>query len=245
VGQGQLPGIKYAFVPSIIDPKTKKIAPVKIRQTEALPIVKVGSVSTITMPFDLDVMSEGHDEAEAVIEEMMATLLPYADGADVVRFRIATGEHGQTRMYASLQDYEVVDEVLRIMNRYSATRAPGHDWGDWLYGLAIEFADNQRDMYARDVSFSKRREGMREIKKLRVDYGGMLEVIAARVPPSSEVELTRDFSGRSVDEATAKLIKSMVKAKLLTRVGDRFYISKDGRHYLKAWTDAQQKIGRY
>ncbi len=243
IGQGQLPGIRYAFVPSVIEAKTKKVAAVKIKQTGKLPIVKIGDVCTVTLPFDVENFIDDREIMEGAIEEMMVTLEEYAKGAEVVRFRIATGEHGQTRMYASLQNYEVVDEVLRIMNRYTESKRPGHDWGNWLYGLSIEFANNQRDMYARTQAFSRRREGMREIRKLRTDYGGILEVVSGQNVSYAE-QIARDFAGRTDDPDTMGLLKSMTKRKLLKRTGDQFQLSQEGRRYLKAFTDAQQKIGR-
>ncbi len=236
LGQGRLAGIKYAFVPSVVNQDTGLVEQATLKsRCGDLPVVTVGNINTVTVPFDIGgLLRNPYEEVQLT----MALLSRCAKNSKVSRFRIATGEFGQTRMYASLLEREVVQEVINIMSAYTTS---DHNWQKWVYGLAIEFTNDQRDMKAREIAFNTRREAMKEIRKIRTDFAGILDIMATGGRMDSN-QISRSFSGLTNDKQTTTLIAEMERKGLIQASGGNWLLSKGGREYLTKWRQIQEKI---
>lgn len=237
LGQGRLPGVKYAFIPSVVNQDTGMVEPATLStRCGDLPVVTVGNVNTVTVPFDIKgLLRNPYEEVQLT----MALLKRCAKNAKIMRFRIATGEFGQTRMYASLLESEVVSEVILIMSQYTTD---DHLWKKWVYGLAIEFTNAQRDMRDREIAFNMRKEAMKEIRKIRTDFAGILSVISDGKGKMQGRQISYQFSGRLEDEQTARALKDMMRQGLVKESADNWWITQNGRAYLNKWLDIQEKI---
>ncbi len=237
LGQGRLKGVKYAFIPSVVNQQTGLVEQATLKsRCGDLPVVTVGNVNTVTVPFDIKgLLRNPYEEVRLT----MALLMRCAKNAKVARFRIATGEFGQTRMYASLLEREVVQEVINIMSAYTTS---DHNWQKWVYGLAVEFTNSQRDMQEREISFNMRKEAMKEVRKIRTDFADILEVVSEYGPNVTGRTIASKYAGRADDTITAGLLKAMHKQGMLNEHNDKWSLSKNGRDYLKKWQAIQKKI---
>jgi hypothetical protein len=236
LGQGRLAGIKYAFVPSVVNTETGLVEQATLKsRCGDLPVVTVGRIQTVTVPFDIDALIRNPFEE---VEITMALLMRCAKSYKVLRFRVATGEFGQTRMYRALLKHEVVGAVMEIMSEYTTDE---HLWKKWVYGLSIEFSNDQRDMVEREQAFNMRKEAMKEIRRIRTDFAGVLEVMAEGGRMDS-AQISRAFAGLTNDKGALALIAEMDKKGLIVASGGNWLLSKGGREYLTKWRDIQEKI---
>lgn len=238
IGQGQLKGVKYAFVPSVVNRETGLVEAAHITETNELPIVRIGNINVVTAEFDRQALVS---DTVREVDRVMAMLEPYADKRDVARFRVATGDSGQTRMYQALTRAEVIKYILELMRSYHhPARNAQQDVTKWVHGLSLEFTSNQRDMKERENAYTRKKEARLEIRKMRSDYGGLLEVVTQGRDHVGAI--VRKFAGRSDDDKTQKTVKEMVKNGLLKNVSDYLSLTQNGRAYFKKWTDMQEAM---
>ncbi len=239
LGQGRFPGIKYAFVPSVTNKDTGLVEPATLKtRCGDIPVVTVGNVNTVTVPFDIKGLIRNPYEE---VRLTMALLMRCAKNSKIQRFRIATGEFGQTRMYASLLEREVVQEVINIMSQYTTQ---DHLWKKWVYGLAIEYTNSQRTMQDREIAFNQRKEAIKEVRKIRTDFAGILEVMGASRARLSDDEISYQFAGRKNDDVTQGLLQKMEKQGLVNEAHGHWWLSANGRAYLSNWQSIQEKINK-
>jgi len=244
VGQGDLPGIKYAFVPSIRDKDTGQVEGVKIKQRpDELPVIQVGAIFSVVQAFDIDAMMA---DPEAEIEATLAVLDSYSGGSKIARYRPASGDHGQTRLYQAYTRREIVQALLRLLFRYGsmAKKRNGQSWDNWLYGLGVEWSNSERSMQDFENAYVSKREARQQIKKLRNDYFGLLDVLKSAGGRSHINNIAQMFAGRVLDPNTRTTLAEMAKAKLVKTDGDSFMITRHGQRYWKEMHAVQEKLNR-
>lgn len=229
LGQGELPGVKYAFVHTVVDQETGSVVPVEVREDVGeLPVISGPGYSYVKGEFDKAALFRNPRKE---IARVMKELAPYAEGSEIARFRIA---NGSSRTYNALTAQEVAPQIERWMNKYTATfKGGGHYWADWLDGLIMDFAEDQRDFRDMQRNLVARKDARQKIKKLRVDYAGLLETLESakrgRLMPE---EMSARYSGTPKDKAALKLIEELADKGLTKEVSGMFMLTKQGRAYL-------------
>jgi hypothetical protein len=242
-GQGELPGIKYVWIPSFIDPTTEKVVRPKVRHRKTKPnviafpvdryvksrdeMVPGGIVETQFLEFDKNaLLTDMPGEVRRVAEQ----LAEYAD-EDLSRaqFRIRNGENEfrETRTVDSM-----IAKIRNLMTDYG-------DWKLWLDGLSIDSAKNQHTL------MEYRRTKMREIDRRKLIKSANIPVLRllralekTKRGAMTEI-LTRQTTGSLDDVSTVrKTLESMRNKKLVVGDDSLWMLTTHGRKYLNKYRDA-------
>jgi hypothetical protein len=242
-GQGELPGIKYVWIPSIIDPQTEKVVRPKVRHRKTKPnvisfpvdryvksrdaFVPGGYVETQYLDFDKMALLR---DTDAEVERVCQLLAEYAD-TDLSRaqFRIRNGENefkgtmGVDRMRA---------EVRGLMTDYG-------DWQKWLDGLSIDTAGNQHTLLEYRRTKSRELNRRKFIKSANIPYLRLLRALEKSKRGAMTEVLTRQTTG-SLDEVSMvrKTLESMRGKKLVVGDDSLWMLTTHGRQYLNKYRDA-------
>lgn len=228
LGQDQLPGLKYAFVTTVLDPETGDPQKVTIRQQEdeeAPSVVSVGGVSFLFAAFDLEKLAG--DDPEEEIRRVVKSLKEQVPEDNDIRFKIRCSDK---ITFSSYTERSIVGQIRWMMEKYNA------DWREWLEGLLIAYASSQRTMITFDQNRELRRE--RERKIFTVDMRTMLTLDAiaklrrtTKQAPTS-AEIASYATGSKDDDSTMEALKAMKSKKLIEDIGgDRWRILEDGQLY--------------
>lgn len=233
-GQGELPGIKYVWIPSIIDPQTEKVVRPRVRHRKTKPnvvsfpvdryvpsrdeFVPGGYVETQYLDFDKAALLR---DSDAEVERVASLLAEYAgEDLDRAQFRVRNGEN-------EVKETEMVDsmkaEIRRYMNDYG-------DWMKWLDGLSIDTATSQHTLleYRRTKAGElDRRKRIGEVKKVPAM---LLRAIEKTKTGAMTEVLTRMTTG-SLDDVSMirKTLEKMRKQKLVNGDDTRWMLTRHGR----------------
>lgn len=234
LGQGELPGIKYAFVHTVVDPDTGTVVPVTVKEDKGLlPIISGPGYSYVKAEFNKQALFANPDkEIKRVIEE----LRPYGEGSEIARFRIA---NGSSRTYEALTDYEVPRIVKRYMAKYNSNKS---NWWDWLDGLIMDFAEDQRDFRDMQRAMTAKKTARGKMKKLRPDYAGVLETLDTKRGRAEIEVISSKYAGIPNDKNVKKLVESLTDKGLLQDIGGLFRLTKQGTKYLRDFQEFHRII---
>lgn len=242
-GQGVLPGIKYVWIPSIIDPQTEKVVRPKVRHRKTKPnvisfpvdryvksrdaFVPGGYVETQYLDFDKKALLR---DTDAEVERVCKQLAEYAD-TDLSRaqFRIRNGENefkgtmGVDRMRA---------EVRGLMTDYG-------DWRKWLDGLSIDTAGNQHTLLEYRRTKSRELDRRKLIKSANIPVLRLLRALEKTKRGAITEVLTSKTTG-SLDEVSTvrKTLENMRSKKLVVGDDSLWVLTANGRKYLNKYRDA-------
>ena len=242
-GQGELPGIKYVWIPSIIDPQTEKVVRPRVRHRKTKPnvvsfpvdryvpsrdeFVPGGYVETQYLDFDKAALLEDPDAEVRRVAELLAD---YAGvDLDTAQFRIRNGENQfkETRMVDSM-----VGRVRFYMHEYAA------DWMQWLDGLSIDTAENQHTLLEYRRTKSREIDRRKRIKTVDREQAMLLRAIEKTKGGAMTEILTRMTTG-SLDDVSKvrKQLEKMRKRKLVNGDDSRWMLTRHGLSYLSKIRD--------
>lgn len=232
LGQGALPGIKYVWVPTVIDPRISAPMPVEITHRDRQPdIVEFGGTGTVRMNFDLAEMVE-HPRAE--VKRTMQALLDSLDFSPAaVSWHYLAGDRGFTYMkHTPSTEQGLMDALRGIMNAYPSYKG-NHHWKRWLTGLELTYA---RGRHApgkvktidtmRDEAYQRRKR----IGKIKMSWLNALDAVEAKGLPVEAI--SRKIAGMVGDPGVALALADMKKAKLVSGDDNRWSITSAGKDYL-------------
>ena len=236
-GQGELPGIKYVWIPSIIDPQTEKVVRPRVRHRKTKPnvvsfpvdryvpsrdeFVPGGYVETQYLDFDKAALLK---DSDAEVERVASLLAEYAgEDLDRAQFRVRNGENEvkETEMMDSMKA-----EIRRYMNEYG-------DWMKWLDGLSIDTAENQHTLLEYRRTKSREIERRKRVGRINIDHARLLRAIEKTKGGAMTEILTQQTTG-SLDDVSMvrKTLEKMRKLKLVNGDDARWMLTRHGHSYL-------------
>lgn len=235
MNQGALPGIKYAFVPTTIDPQTRRPIPVKVTSRKTSPdVIKVGAVSNVSMPFDADALIESPNSE---IERVMRELEEEMPDADVIRFQIQNGEQTIKKMHTRR---ELPLAIQDLMNRYGdnayvVKKSPSRHWDRWLFGITAHGAQDQREVHELERAMVATANRKKKVRKFRQDWGGVLDTLEQLGGHAPSESVARGYSGDTTDQGTRDLLAQLKRttSQLVTGDDNRWTITAAGRAYVR------------
>lgn len=250
VGQGALRGIKYAFVPTVIDPRTGVPEPVRVVERGKRPtIIAVGDTSSWSEPFNIQaLMRDAVPEIERVLAALEATN-PYP--SDAVRFKMLNGggvDDTKTLPRAYTRQ-EIVNAVLNLLNRYDigsakVRRSASRWWGNWLYGLQIQIARNQRTLVEYAQAQEIERERVKRVRTINTVWTNLLEALRDQGGHAPTEPIAYRATGSTSDPTVLPSLKELRKRGLVQGDDSRWTITPKGREYLRQALDVLERFRR-
>ena len=230
LGQDELPGLKYVFVTTALDPETGRALPATIEpgDDDEPSTVEVGGIGFLFEPFDREALLE---DRYAEIERAANKLLNYAPKNTEIRFKIRCADKYTFRSYLKS---EIVDEVSKIMDRYHSTYngKKGGPWEEWLEGLVMEYARRQQTMVKFDQARELRRDTERKVFKIDQRFVLTLDALDALGSKASLRAISEYATGSAVDMMTLPALEQMETQGFVERTGkNQWRMLPAGRTY--------------
>lgn len=250
VGQGALPGIKYAFVPTVIDPQTGVPEPVRVIERNGMPtIIMVGDTSHWVEAFDIQaLLRDPIAEIERVLVALDATN-PYGDAAARYRIMNGGGSDDTKTLPTAYTRREVPNAVMALLTRYGSgssvvRRLASRWWGNWLYGLQIHVARNQRTLREYANAQEIERERVKRVRKVNTKWTYLLEALRDQGGHAPTEPLAHRTTGSTTDATVLPAMKELRKRGLVTGDDNRWSITSKGRDYLRQALDVLDRFNR-
>ena len=236
VGQGSLPGLKYAWVVSAIDPQTGEPFPVEVIDHKKAPneiIIHGNSFRTVL--FNKSALARQPDDELARVVSLLLRHVPRdEDGEPAVLYSIRIA-NGPWMIGDRFLESNVGQAVKRLMSTYSqnssyVARDPHRNYQQWLNGLTLEIAGNQRSRRELDAARERQRSIYRVVRTLKVQWLGILD--AMRKGARNVEAIARKYAGDAEDAGTRLALKAMSGKKLVVGDDDRWDTTPQGARYL-------------
>ncbi len=243
LGQGELRGIKYAWAPSALDPKTKRAMPVTVVSRKRAPDkVVTQNVTHLAMKFNKKNLANNPAQEVSRVMAELKSFLPPIKGI-VYGFQVNNGPW----LYGSLTlEQTTLNTVLDLMNRYQAgsirvQRDSTRYWGNWLDGLTLEYATNQRTLAQVFNARLEQSTARRKVRKLNISQVHVMEAVRDIGGGATEPIAYR-YSGAVDDPGTRRILSELHKSGLLLGDQNRWTMSAKGRKWL---ADATETLKTY
>lgn len=242
--QGGLPGIKYVFVPTIHKKDSDQLLRPIIRHRKNGPDVviyretdiddagdryTVSEVVTQFLEFDKQAMAMDPEAEVRRVGEMLMELSG-VDDPRMVRFRIQNGGHQMKEM---LPLDSMVGQVKFLVGRYAVTAGEESAWDEWLDGLTIETAENQKSLthfnHTKAGEYKRRKAvGEIDLQQARI----LLALERSRGGAATE-PIARTTNGTVADAPLLKdVLTSMRRKGLVSGDDNRWMLTRPGTKYL-------------
>lgn len=232
LGQGKLTGIKYAFVPSMIDPKTGFTVKVHVRSNKVAPdVIRIRPINYLTgkpsgeISFQFEPLNHAallHDPV-AEIERVIMELKSRVDGDEPQRFRVRANDRTVTDVDF---DDTITDRVMFYMSEYKLT------WRQWLSGITMETAGKQTTLQAYHRARVVDKERKKAVRKISKSYVSVLNAIESSLQTDTRT-LTQRAYGVQEDRGATKTIKDMLRKGLISGNDSAWRMTREGQKYLK------------
>lgn len=236
-GQGRLPGVKYVWIPSIIDPVTNKVVRPKVRHRKTMPNVvsfkverynekrgtyEPGIVETQFLPFDkIALLQDPQAEIMRVTKEL-ADLAGVDHTTAQFRVRNADNEIKETRTAVTM-----VDKIKFYMSKYP-------DWEEWLDGLIIDTATSTKTLQEYRRTKMGEIERRKKIRKINTTYVLLLNEISEHKGGAATEVIAQGAYGTIQDApAVRKLLEEMKGHKLVNGDDNRWFLTQHGQRLLR------------
>lgn len=248
-GQGQLRGVKFAFIPSVTDPETGIVQSVDVIEREDAPdIIRVGDTYQWSEPFDIDALTGSDLDAMLEIERVADLLLSQMpEREDAARFRIMNGggENEAKTVPGAHARRSIVAAVMALLNRYDTGSAKVRRdakrwWGNWLWGLQIVVANNQYTLKEFENAKEVERDRIKKVRKIKLAWLNALDALRQLGGASHTEAVARIATGANDDPTVPKTLTEMRKSKLVTGDANRWTITQQGREYLERGETARR-----
>lgn len=227
LGQDELPGIKYVFVTTALDPDTGRMLPVTLRAQKSAPtIIEVAGVGFLFERFDREALIA---DPTAEVERAMDALMQHAPEESELRFKIRASDKITFKSWLPSQ---VVNKVLQFMSRYTTMSKKGGPWEEWLEGLILEYAPDQMDIVGFDQARELRRDTERKIFSVDARYMLTLDALNALGGRPTTKAISEYATGSTMDDETQTALQNMQAQGFVEDVGkNRWRLLPEGRTY--------------
>ena len=238
-GQGRLPGVKFVWIPSFIDPLTDKpvrpvirhrvnepdviIFPYERTDPDTGEVIAAGSITTQYLDFDKGAMLRDMPGEVTRVAGELAELM----GVDVdkANFRIRNGEN-------QMMD---VRRLAGTIAMTSSLMAAYGNWNKWLDGMMIVQAEDQETLT--DFNRTMRREftRRRRIRSINLEQAVLLRAIEKTRGGAMTEVLSQMVTGSLHDvEKVRTTLEHMRKMKRVTGGDSRWMLTRTGQTYLNS-----------
>lgn len=225
LGQGELPGIKYAYVPSMIDPETGVVVPVFVRSNKIkADVIRIAPPRGGEIQFRFEALNHKAlmRDPEKEVARVVA-LLKAQDGSDDPQmFRIRSNDRTVTDVDT---DESIVTRVRSYMREYKT-------WKSWLEGVTMETAGRQTSLQKYHRARIADKERKKQARKINLNYMAMLTAID-QGPPTNTETLAMRALGSPTDPSGLRRLNNMKKAGLVNGDDNRWWNTRAGSEYLR------------
>lgn len=232
-GQGDLPGFKFAWVMSALDPKSGRPYPVQVDFNDDAPnLISVNGVGHMTMLFDQKKLAKDpHKEVNRILNDLIDIV--EEAGFKHYIFNINCGAY---IIPSTLAPDDLIERVISLMQRYAAGRAvvnrdPMKHWEEWLNGVTVQFAKRQANINKLFDDRDNQRKAAQRIKKLNIAYVEIMDTIEHG---SKNVEAIASNYAGSIDDPKVRLqLAEMKRQGLVSGDDNRYNVTAAGRSYMR------------
>lgn len=228
LGQDALRGIKYVWVPTVMDQKERTPQPVEIdfSDDEDEPDrITSDNVSEMTANFNIRALVR---DAEEEVERVMDYLMSFVPRN--VKAVVWIVNNGAFRLGSdSINRQQVVSEIVNLMHDYKNFRR-------WLRALTVKWSTSFRSLNKYRAARLADGERRKKIRKFRLDYLNVLSELRGGGKPVEGIAAR--VAGDPTDPAVRKTLVLMKRAGLVRGDDNKWMIAEQGRTYYNAGADA-------
>lgn len=232
-GQGDLPGFKYAWVMSALDPKSGRPYPVDVHFNDDGPnVISVNGVGHMTMLFNQkELAKDPGKEVNRILNDLIDIV--EAGGFKHYIFNINCGAY---IIPSTLSAQDIIDRVIALMQRYASGRAvvnrdPDKHWEEWLNGVTIQFARRQQTISKLFADRENQREASKRIKQLNIAYVEIMDTISSG--PKNVEAIAYNYAGSKDDPKVRLQLAEMKRQGLINGDDNSYNVTAAGKAYMK------------